>query len=254
MIEFNKTDTNNLKFFPNQRMIKINTMYVDTNSERNSFILYKDVTFEAMRKLKPSTFKVWLFLASNKNGYNLEYSPAYLEKVIDISPQTAKNAFDELREKKYIISTKNNYIFNFFLVPKDDNSIIKETSIGEQHIAEILNKHNIEYLYDSPYFSDLHGDTDLLRYDFILLEEEKPFRIIEFNGEQHNRPVEKYGGEEGFKKLQQYDKIKDEYALKHNIPLIRIPYHMRDKITLSLIMSDKYLVTSNSEEQENGNE
>ena len=33
-----------------------------------------------------------------------------------------------------------------------------------------------------------------------------------------------------------------EYALKNNIPLIRIPYWERDNITLDIIMEDKYRV------------
>lgn len=36
----------------------------------------------------------------------------------------------------------------------------------------------------------------------------------------------------------------NEYALLHNIPLIRIPYKEHDNITLEMIMKDKYLVTN----------
>jgi len=43
--------------------------------------------------------------------------------------------------------------------------------------------------------------------------------------------------------IQQRDKEKNEYALSHNIPLVRIPYWERDNITLDMIMGDKYLIT-----------
>lgn len=49
-------------------------------------------------------------------------------------------------------------------------------------------------------------------------------------------------GEERFNKQVESDKIKNEYALSHNIPLVRIPYKERDHITLEMIMGDKYLV------------
>ena len=35
---------------------------------------------------------------------------------------------------------------------------------------------------------------------------------------------------------------KNQYALEHQIELIRIPYTMRDKLTLDLILGDQYLV------------
>ena len=41
-----------------------------------------------------------------------------------------------------------------------------------------------------------------------------------------------------------YDKLKNEYAKFHNIPLKRIPYWDFDKITLENIMSDKWLINN----------
>ena len=36
--------------------------------------------------------------------------------------------------------------------------------------------------------------------------------------------------------------MKNKYCLINNIPLVRIPYWERDKITLEMLMGDKYLV------------
>ena len=82
-----------------------------------------------------------------------------------------------------------------------------------------------------------------LRYDFIILENDSPIRLIEFDGPQHTKPSDYFGGEEAFKKLQHNDNLKNEYARNHHIPLVRIPYKERDNITLDLIMGDKYLVS-----------
>ena len=38
------------------------------------------------------------------------------------------------------------------------------------------------------------------------------------------------------------DAIKNEWAIKNNIPLVRIPYWERDNITLEMIMGDQYLI------------
>ena len=41
---------------------------------------------------------------------------------------------------------------------------------------------------------------------------------------------------------QERDRIKNDYALSHNIPLVRIPYWERDKITLEMILGSTYEV------------
>lgn len=117
-------------------------------------------------------------------------------------------------------------------------------SIGEKNIEQILQDNNIQFIRDKIYFKDLLGDCGVpLRYDFIILENDSPIRLIEFDGPQHTKPSDYFGGEEAFKKLQCNDNLKNEYARAHHIPLVRIPYKERDHITLDLIMGDKYLVS-----------
>ena len=104
-------------------------------------------------------------------------------------------------------------------------------SFGEKEIEKILNDNNI--LYKNQYiFSDLVDK----KYDFFLPDYN---RLIEFDGEQHYKNVSNWDRVEV---QQQRDKEKNEYALSHNIPLVRIPYWERDNITLDMIMGDKYLV------------
>lgn len=38
------------------------------------------------------------------------------------------------------------------------------------------------------------------------------------------------------------DEMKNNYAKEKNIPLIRIPYKIRDKITIEDILSDKWII------------
>ena len=126
------------------------------------------------------------------------------------------------------------------------------SSYGEAIIKKILNDNKIKYIYDENYFSDLIGVKNYhLRYDFIILDEnDKPKLCVEFDGQQHFRAYDYYGGEERFKILQQNDHIKNEYAWSHNIPIVRIPYTEKN-ITLDTIMGDQYLVRP---PQESGNE
>ena len=110
----------------------------------------------------------------------------------------------------------------------------------------IYNDNNINFIYNKQYYEDLVSENNVpLRYDFIILQDNIPIRLIEFDGPQHEKPYEYFGGDIYFQKIKYNDKLKNEYAYKHNIPLVRIPYKERDNITLDLIMGDKYLIKEN---------
>lgn len=116
-------------------------------------------------------------------------------------------------------------------------------SIGENNIKQILEDANI--CYKPQYaFDDLiseFGGYPL--YDFAILNNNGSVeRLIEFDGEQHNKPYNFFGGEEKFLKVKSNDDLKNQYALSHNIPLIRIPYSKRDSITLDDLFGNKYLI------------
>lgn len=117
-----------------------------------------------------------------------------------------------------------------------------KSSIGELNIIHILDNSGIEYMHNQGYFKDLIGiGGSLLRYDFILLNDnQEPFRLIEFDGPQHNEPNDWFG-KISFETTQIHDAIKNQYALSHNIPLVRLPYSKRDSMTLDDILGDKYL-------------
>ena len=108
-------------------------------------------------------------------------------------------------------------------------------SKGEEQIKQLLIQNNIPFIHDKEYFKDLRGDNNILRYDFILLKDNKPYRLIEYDGEQHFKPIGYFGGEERFQLQQKYDRIKTEYAIAHNLPLIRIPYTIKE-ITINMLL------------------
>lgn len=124
---------------------------------------------------------------------------------------------------------------------------IKTRSSGEDIIYDILSKNNFNFLFDSCYFKDLilannSKRKSLGRYDFIIFnEEEKPIRIIEYDGELHF--IQTGRKNHSLEQRKKYDQIKNEYAKQHNIPLVRIPYWEKKNITLEMLMGNQYLVT-----------
>lgn len=94
-----------------------------------------------------------------------------------------------------------------------------EMTIGEQLIKNYLDNHNIKYDYEHTY-SDLRGiNNGLLSYDFYIIEYNL---LIEFQGIQHERQTEYFGGEKQFEVQKEHDRRKRQYAKKHNINLLEI--------------------------------
>lgn len=118
----------------------------------------------------------------------------------------------------------------------------KGKSAGETIIDIILQEAGVQFKYNEAIFKDLvmpKGQTG--RYDFTLIDSNGlPYRLIEYDGEQHFRDTPIFSG--SLKERQQYDAIKNEYALKNNIPLVRIPYWELQNINIEMLLGDKYLI------------
>jgi len=101
-------------------------------------------------------------------------------------------------------------------------------SKGEIKVARYLSDKNIKFTPQKT-FQTLRN-IGLLKCDFYL---EDLNLLIEYDGEYHHKPVRGSTTENKQKNLevtQRRDKIKDEWARKNNIPLLRIPYWDFDRI------------------------
>ena len=102
-------------------------------------------------------------------------------------------------------------------------------STGEEEIAKILLNNNIKYI-EQKMFDDLIFEKSL-RFDFAILDKyDNIFAVIEFDGVQHYKPVDFFGGVENFEKTKKRDSIKNKYCLDNNIEMIRISYLEFDSI------------------------
>jgi Zn finger protein HypA/HybF involved in hydrogenase expression len=98
-------------------------------------------------------------------------------------------------------------------------------SKGERRIMTYLDRLKIDYNYN--YNFDDCRDKLTLPFDFYIPEYNL---CIEFDGEQHYRPIKWFGGDKNFKSQKKRDYIKDMYCLDNKISLIRISYLEYDKI------------------------
>jgi very-short-patch-repair endonuclease len=93
-------------------------------------------------------------------------------------------------------------------------------SKGEKEIYNILSESNFNFKTQHSF----NGcrNTNLLRFDFYLPD----YNIcIEYDGEQHTKPLKFFGGRDEFIKRKENDHIKEEYCRCSNIKLLRINYN-----------------------------
>lgn len=95
----------------------------------------------------------------------------------------------------------------------------EHNSVGERLIKSILDENKISYIYN--YRFENCRDKLPLPFDFYLPD----YNIcIEYDGIQHFKSIDFFGGEEYLIKTQLHDHIKNQYCLDNGIELIRLPY------------------------------
>lgn len=98
-------------------------------------------------------------------------------------------------------------------------------SKGEEKIYNYCVNHNINVRTQVTFDNCQYQRA--LRFDFYLPDLNY---CIEYDGKQHFEAIDLFGGENGLRKTQARDQIKDQYCEEHNINLLRIPYTEYDNI------------------------
>lgn len=111
-------------------------------------------------------------------------------------------------------------------------------SHGIRLILRFLEKYKLDYQPEKTYES-LRGAKRLLRYDFCVTIKKQigPLvfsyeYLIEYDGEQHFKPIKMFGGEKTFTMIKKYDALKNKFASVHNKPLLRLNKHSNVEIEL----------------------
>ena len=102
---------------------------------------------------------------------------------------------------------------------KDDSPFFR----GERTIKSYLDFHQYDYKKEYTIRST-HK-----RFDFCVMQNKKKV-FIEFDGQQHFKPVDRFGGLEEYAKRKKSDDEKTKYCEKNGIPLLRIHYQQEPNI------------------------
>ena len=93
---------------------------------------------------------------------------------------------------------------------------------GEKRIEKYLEENKVLFEPQKKY-DDLFGvKNGSLSYDFYIPQLNL---LVEYQGEQHCRPIDYFGGQEYFEIQQEHDRRKREYAKQNNIELLEIWYY-----------------------------
>ena len=120
-------------------------------------------------------------------------------------------------------------------------------SKGEYLVQSFLEENDLPFVYDCVYLPLLQETGRRLRFDFIVYKDctyQEPVVFVEFDGRQHltGPDTSNWGRSlDTLETIQERDRIKNDFCVKHNLRLIRIPY-WKEKITEQDIFGDRYLV------------
>jgi hypothetical protein len=101
-------------------------------------------------------------------------------------------------------------------------------SSGELSIEQFLKENLMEYKSQIKF--DDCKNIKKLAFDFGVYNKNKLIGLIEFQGKQHYSIIPTWGGKKALDKVIFRDQIKEEYCLRHDIPLLKIPYWEQSNI------------------------
>ena len=226
------------------------------HNDKNSMVLVKCNLFGHHKNLYPQTA-----VSVGKNNICPECAKTREYK---------KKAGENLVEKINNILIEKNSSFSFFgSIDRNDKSIIfyelicrncgcsewerekyvssvkckvchPNDTIGESKVIEYLNFLKLTFKKQKK-FPGMKNEMEL-KCDFFI---PKLNLIIEYDGHQHYYPVDYFKGFKNFKKTIKCDWIKNRYALKNNINILRIPFKEYDNME---ILIDNAIAKINNQE------
>ena len=111
-------------------------------------------------------------------------------------------------------------------------------SKGEERISNLLVENQIDFKKEYSFENCISDKGFRLRFDFAIFIDNELKYLIEFDGIQHTHPQSLFVKDD-FHLRQVRDNIKNQYCLNNNIPLIRIPYNLIDKMIIDDLIVDK---------------
>lgn len=101
---------------PNQRLVAIHR-----ERAASDFLGIKNENWQAAaRDLGAHALMLYLYLASNANGFTLALSPAAIRQAVGMPQSTYRDQFAKLVDRGYLVQRKGSNIYDFYETPERD--------------------------------------------------------------------------------------------------------------------------------------
>ena len=107
-----------MAYYANQKTVKINK--AEPQRDKAKIIVDREQLEIAAKQLTGNEFKLYMFFASDNNGFKRDFSPAHFAAVYGVSADTTRKLFKQLEDKGFIKEDedKKNF-YNFYLLPQN---------------------------------------------------------------------------------------------------------------------------------------
>lgn len=147
--------------YPNQKVLHINK----GNYTENYLTIGINEWIEASKNLKPITFRLYLYLCSNANGFDLALSRQDVMNKLGITKNSYHNGVEELEQNGYLVPKQGN-IYDFYTTPQtveeetmyqSSGTLNEENEVMYQSTGTYCTNTVVQYVpiqWDSMYQSD----------------------------------------------------------------------------------------------------
>lgn len=149
--------------YANQKTFTIHRDKVEQRGDKQYLIIYSDRLDEASRSLCPVGLKLYLYLITNKDGYNKDFSPRHFANVYGVSIDSAYKATQNLIDNGYLKFSGGNH-YDFYETPQ-----IESPHIAVETETRLMRQTDGTYLEMSyaQVYEELKGALPLERIDSI---------------------------------------------------------------------------------------
>lgn len=198
----------------------VKPIYVSCNTCGNTWKTTPNkVLSKTTNCMRCSRVDIGLRNRTSHEEFEWEIHRLYGEEYTLLEPYTLSTAHIKVRHNTcgHIWDIRASHLKNKAICPK-----CTETA-GERRVRAYLDSKNVEYETQKK-FSELTRDKPL-SYDFWLLKHNV---LIEFQGIQHYKPIDFFGGYTRFTKQKESDSMKRTFAYANGYTLIEVPYYIND--------------------------
>ena len=121
-------------------------------------------------------------------------------------------------------------------------------SVGESVIQKELERLNIQFIHNAVFDTLVNENGNMLEFDFAIKSNGKIEFLLEYQGEQHYQPWNKYG----IYQREKSDPLKKEWCTVNNIELHEIKYNEDTVARLHEILLNHKLIPCQASDEDEG--